>query len=592
MKIARRMSGGENVDPSSNNLWLFWNLLRGNRSRAGMAGVFSLIEGVVDAVVLALFARLALELVEGRSEPVLFGGSISLSVGSAQVTLVALVLLRFALNLSNTYLVSEIERSATYMLRLRALRAYSSAGWEAHAATAEGAFQQILIDLPNKAGGSITGLLKNGFQVVSLLAMISVAALVSPVLTVVLLSLVVVISALFIPLRRLIKKKASSVIQRQRQLSNSAAEVWRMKTELQAFGVVEDAIAPMEEAALSESHLARRLAFIKGLVVPIYMLVTYFAVCMGLIVLSGSGGETVTSAGPVLLIVLRSLSNGQSFQTISVLWASFVPVITALQLEVDRLKEGSRHAGELQIESLESLELDGITVRYAASGVSVLHELGIRFSRGERIGIVGPSGGGKTSLLRTVLGLVNLDAGTIRINGCEVSGVSERSWKRFVAFVPQQTQLLNATVRENVVFFRPGFSDQDVWRALEVANLRDVIRRMPEGLETPVGPAGWSMSGGEQQRLAIARAALSHPHVLVMDEPSASLDQNAEQAVAAAISQIPDNVCVVIVSHRAGILSVCTRLVVVNDGGIAADGERDEVLAVSEFARNLLSGRS
>lgn len=572
------------------NLRLLWDSLRGNRWRAGIVGVTSLLEGVAEAAILALFASIAIGLVGDRSEAVFVAGSISLSTLTAQVTLLALVFFRFALSSGGSYVMAEVERSVVYALRIRVLNAYSSATWQAHTATAEGAFQQILIDLPNKAGGSISSLLKNFFQVVSLLAMISIAALASPLITFGLLALILGISMFFVPLRRSIKSKASSVLQRQRSLSSSAAEVSRMKTELHAFGVVEDAIAPITGAVLIESYVARRLSFIKGMVVPIYTLGSYLAVGVGLIILSQLEGETITSAGPVLLIVLRSLSNGQSFQTIGVLWASFVPVLTSLEIEVHRLQEGARNFGDYQIELFESVELDGISVKYPASGGSVLHDLSIRFSRGERIGIVGPSGGGKTTLVRAVLGLVSLDAGTIRVNGHEVSHVSERSWKRFVAFVPQQTQLLNASVRENVTFFRPGFSDEDVWYALEVANLSEVIRRMPEGLEASVGPAGWSMSGGEQQRLAIARAVLSRPDVLVMDEPSASLDQNAEQGVAAAISQIPDNVCLVIVSHRAGILAVCSRLVVVDDGRIAVDGERNEVSAASGFARFLVSG--
>ena len=569
---------------------LVWALLIGKRLRVGIVGVISVAEGFLEALVLFLFARLAVGVVTGSGDALSIPGLNSLSNVGTNVLLLVLVVSRFSLSLVGSYLMTEIERSVSLRLRSTALDAYARSGWEAQVATSDGALQQVLLDLPNKAVNGMSTLLKNSFQIFSLCSMLLVAAISSPLLTAFLLLSVLGVSGLFIPIRKLIKRLSTRVISHQRALSSSAAELARMKTELQTFGVMEVASLPLADEILLETGVARRLSFLKSLVVPMYILITFGAVSLALILLQGTSSETVLSVGPTVLIVVRSLSYGQSVQTLGVAIASIGPILTSLRAEATRLETGKQINGTLCVEHFARLTLSDVHVSYATGAGSVLTGVSMTLCAGERVGVVGPSGGGKTSLLRILLGILRPDEGELLINGMSADEISWESWRRLIAFVPQQAQLMNASVRVNLSLFRGEFSDDEMWEALEVASLARVVRNLPSGLDTRVGPSGWSLSGGEQQRLAIARAVLSQPRILFMDEPTASLDVDSEREVVAALSKIPSEVCLVIVSHRSGILAGCDRLMVVDGGRIAADGSRSEVLAVSQFAQNLAAG--
>lgn len=229
-----------------------------------------------------------------------------------------------------------------------------------------------------------------------------------------------------------------------------------------------------------------------------------------------------------------------------------------------------------------SVRFDAVTFAYPGSTDSVLDAASFEIARNERIGLVGPSGAGKSTIVDLLLGLLDPVGGRILVDGADLAGV-RRSWQDQVGYVPQHIFLLDDTVRRNVAFGVPDaeISDDAVREALQRAQLDEFVASLPDGLDTEVGERGVRFSGGQQQRLGIARALYHRPPVLVFDEATSALDAVTERGVAAAIEAVGRSRTVVVVAHRTSTLASCDRILRVQDGTVTDLGRPTESLLAS-----------
>jgi len=384
-------------------------------------------------------------------------------------------------------------------------------------------------------------------------------------------------------LRRWIKSRSARILDRQRSLSTAATELSAMKFEVQAFGIVQRITRPIRDLILVEGRVARRVSVVKSMVVPLYTTMTYSAVAVGLLVLQGTTADGLNEVGPILLVVLRSLAYGQGIQQASVAIASLLPILDFLQEQVDSFHSRRLPWGNKPLTTVDRIQFDNVSYAYDQSDGSVLRDVNLTINRGERIGIVGPSGSGKSTLVRLLLGLVPTDTGHVLVNQSPIHEHDRELWGQRIGIVPQSAQVLHGTLADNLRLYREGIGDDDLWWALEVADLDEHVRSMPNALHTEIGAGARALSGGQQQRLAIARAFATRPDLVVMDEPTSSIDAMSEAAVSDAVERLPKDVTVVIVSHRMRILRGCDRLIVVEDGEITANGPPKQVLESSRY---------
>ncbi len=216
-----------------------------------------------------------------------------------------------------------------------------------------------------------------------------------------------------------------------------------------------------------------------------------------------------------------------------------------------------------------TIELKGIEWRYEGQSKNVLNGLSLQICKGESVGFIGPSGAGKTTTADILLGLLRPQVGSVYINGNEIFDMPYL-WARVVGYVPQNVFLMDDTVRANVAFGMKNIDDSDIWDALERSQLKPFIENLPEGLDTVVGERGIKFSGGQRQRIAIARALYNKPLVLVMDEATASLDNETEAAVMESIEALHGQITMVIVAHRLSTIKNCDKVYEIKDG-IATD---------------------
>lgn len=241
-------------------------------------------------------------------------------------------------------------------------------------------------------------------------------------------------------------------------------------------------------------------------------------------------------------------------------------------------------AAELQLKKGE-LQFDEVSFGYQASR-PILRQLSFRVAAGTKVAVVGASGAGKSTLARLLYRFYDVSAGSIRIDGQDISTVTLDSLRRAIAIVPQDTVLFNSSIRDNIRYGRPDASDEEIDHAIELAHLTGFIASLPKGDATEVGERGLKVSGGEKQRIAIARAILKRSPILVFDEATSALDSAAEQAILQAMREVARNHTSLVIAHRLSTITDADNIIVLKNGELAEQGTHDELLAANaEYAR-------
>jgi len=216
----------------------------------------------------------------------------------------------------------------------------------------------------------------------------------------------------------------------------------------------------------------------------------------------------------------------------------------------------------------------------------ILRQLSFRVAAGTKVAVVGASGAGKSTLARLLYRFYDVSAGSIRIDGQDISTVTLDSLRRAIAIVPQDTVLFNSSIRDNIRYGRPDASDEEIDHAIELAHLTGFIASLPKGDATEVGERGLKVSGGEKQRIAIARAILKRSPILVFDEATSALDSAAEQAILQAMREVARNHTSLVIAHRLSTITDADNIIVLKNGELAEQGTHDELLAANaEYAR-------
>lgn len=221
--------------------------------------------------------------------------------------------------------------------------------------------------------------------------------------------------------------------------------------------------------------------------------------------------------------------------------------------------------------------LSNVLWKYDNQKEFVLRDVNIQIKRGQSVGLIGASGAGKTTVSDIILGLLKPQSGSVTVDGVDIYSI-KRQWAEVIGYVPQSVFLLDDTVRNNILFGLPLEDDDDkIWEALQQAQLKDFILSLPDGLDTVVGERGVKFSGGQRQRIAIARALYSNPEILVLDEATASLDNETESALMESIDELQGKITMIIVAHRLSTISKCDIVYEIKDG-VAIKRNKEEII--------------
>jgi ATP-binding cassette subfamily B protein len=208
----------------------------------------------------------------------------------------------------------------------------------------------------------------------------------------------------------------------------------------------------------------------------------------------------------------------------------------------------------------------------------VLHAVDMQIEAGETVAFVGPTGAGKSTIAKLVTRFYDPTSGRVLIDGHDLTLVQITSLRRQLGVVPQEPFLFAGSIRDNIAFAYPDATEEEVWEAIRAVGLVDVVERMPDGIDTVVHERGQSLSSGERQLLALARAFLAHPRVLVLDEATSNLDLLSETKIEAALDVLLAGRTAILIAHRLTTAMKADRIVVVEDGRIVETGSHDQLV--------------
>ncbi|MGW7528948.1 ABC transporter ATP-binding protein [Streptomyces sp. NPDC054783] len=260
-------------------------------------------------------------------------------------------------------------------------------------------------------------------------------------------------------------------------------------------------------------------------------------------------------------------------------------------VEFDAVRFSYPAADQVSLASLE--EVAALDTR---GGSEVLHGISFRAEPGRTVALVGSSGAGKSTIAQLLPRLYDVDAGAVRIGGVDVRDLTAASLRGTLGMVTQDGHLFHDTVRANLLLARPDATDEELWAALGRARLADVVRSLPDGLDTVVGERGYRLSGGERQRMTIARLLLARQRVVILDEATAHLDNTSEAAVQEALTEALEGRTAVVIAHRLSTVRAADLILVVESGLIVERGTHEELLAgegrYAELYRTQFAGRA
>lgn len=269
-------------------------------------------------------------------------------------------------------------------------------------------------------------------------------------------------------------------------------------------------------------------------------------------------------------------------------WTSFISARLAYQRLKEHIEAYPPEAPRTLLPEPEGqLTVHNVSYAVPETGHAILKDVSFEVSPGEVLAIVGPSGVGKSTLCRLLVGLSEPSEGMLRLDGSDLHHWDRTQLGRLIGYLPQEVELFPGTVHENISRMRPA-RDEEVLEAAKLAHVHSMVQQLPMSYETVIGTGGVRLSGGQRQRVGLARAIFGDPHLVVLDEPNANLDQAGEAALAQALKNLKGRQCaVVVVGHRPSTLAQADKLLVLQDGSVALFGPRDEVLkAWSEAAAN------
>jgi subfamily B ATP-binding cassette protein MsbA len=231
------------------------------------------------------------------------------------------------------------------------------------------------------------------------------------------------------------------------------------------------------------------------------------------------------------------------------------------------LKDGNKEIKNFK----NKIELNNVNFSYL-KGVPVLKNLNTSIEKNKITAIIGATGSGKSSLVNLLLRFYDVDSGNISIDGTDLKDLKNKSWLDIISYVPQDVFLFNLSVKENIRFGNLQATDKDVIIAAKTANAHDFISGLPEGYDTIIGERGVKVSGGQKQMIALARALIRQPQILILDEATSSLDNESERLVQRAIDKISKNITIIAIAHRLSTITNADKIIVLEKGKIVEEG--------------------
>lgn len=355
-----------------------------------------------------------------------------------------------------------------------------------------------------------------------------------------------------------------------RAVSSEASQIARTADEVYSFNVASEVELGISSKIDAASTVLAESTFAEALLPSLYQfgtLAIVIAFVSGLLLVDPGRHPNLAAFA---LLMFRAIGYGRQLIGAIQNGSKAAPYVERLYDDIADLRSHARVPGTVRQFEFRGLQVNDLSFAYG-QGSPVLTNISCSFPARGAVGIVGSSGGGKSTLCTLLSGVRTGTGGEVSSGGIPIKDIAPDIWWSTTALVPQDTKLISGTVAENILFFRPGYTRDDVEAAGKAAHIHDEIMAFPNAYDTRIGPGGRGLSGGQRQRLVIARSLLGRPAFLVLDEPSSALDRVSEALVSLTLRALKREMLIVIVTHRPATLAICDQVFTLEQGCLRAD---------------------
>ncbi|MDG2351291.1 MAG: ABC transporter ATP-binding protein [Acidimicrobiales bacterium] len=544
------------LDQTESDEITFKKLMMPNSLRIAISAISNGIVGLAEALFLVVITSAAISLagIEGTIKTL---GVFDLEGGSTLVIGGVLVLIRLIFSEISLWLQTGLTEKVMTGLRVEVLEQYLSSTWSVKKQFAGGRLQQLIVGFTQELGALLNSFNQALFSAVSLFALMIVALIIDPVVTIFSLAILVIVGTALLPIRKAISEKSSITAKKQMELATSISEMNSLALEIHSSDVTKVVRAKIDKEIKKETRARRKMEFFLQTISPIYISGAYGFLTFGLWIVSKGSLENLDKFGAVTLLMLRSLTYGQTVYFFFAMKRSLTGVFENLNAAMTTLNSEKEETIGADINDFSKIKIVDLDFSYP-DGHEVFKTISLEISSGEIVGLSGISGSGKSTLLELIAGLIKPNSGRILIDEKPLEAISPTSWKKIYALTSQESALMKGTAKNNIEFFRYSLNDIEIHEAA----LRSyyATNETLQSLDKDIGESGSMLSGGQKQRLSLARALATKPKLLLLDEPTSSLDHKATSKICEAIEKLRKDVTIIIASHNQEVLNICDRI--------------------------------
>ncbi len=560
-------------------------MLVGNR-RTSVVGLafWSALSGLTESAIVVVIVQLAANVARGATSTKVSLVNLHVSPGKLFLIATGLIVVRILLQFPLSILPARISSDVQSRLRRELFSVFTHASWEVQASDKEGYLQETLT---GQVALAVNGALQMSALIISTIAFIilmSTAVALNAIAAGVIFVASIALFTVLRPLNTLAENIARELSRAQLAFAGGVSESGRVAEEAHVFRVGEAQERAIDRLIAAAQRLYFRSALVTRLAPALYQSSVLLVLVGALFILYKEGASHFATLGGLVLVVYRAGAYGQAIQSAYQTLRTSLPFVDRLRDTARRYAASTPPEGTEPLGPVTSVAFDGVTFGYVPER-PVLKDISFRVDAGEAVGIVGPSGAGKSTLIQILLALRVPQGGRYLVNGTPAETLRREDWYSRISYVPQQPRLLHASVAENIRFMR-DIDDAEVRRAAELARIDEDIAGWADGYDTMVGPRVDAVSGGQQQRICLARALAGRPTVLVLDEPTSALDPQSERLIQASLESLRHEMTLFIIAHRMSTLDICDRVMVIVDGRLAAFDTTDLLRESNPYYRS------
>lgn len=487
---------------------------------------------------------------------------VPLSLGLVTGFYLLVILLVTLLNYSSSMITASLQRNYVTAKRSELFKALVHAKWQFVSTARSTDFVRLLTSQVQTIGYSAQQFISLISQIITLSVYLLLSIAISPLLSALAVFFALILFAALLPLNRHIQLSGRTELRANSAIFNDVIEQTSNLKIIKSFSAEPRFIETMDRASeLLESQQVRMTKY-TAMVQAINLCASALIFATLFYIGIKFTGMQLASLILVLFIFSRLMPKLTAIQGIVQRLIHSAPDYIDFTAHLQQLTDHAEHLDHQGISPslTEKIDVRGLRYQYPTRNKPVFDDLSFSIHQNQTVAFFGESGSGKSTLVDMIAGLLSPDSGDILIDGIKLDDTNRLSWRRKVAYVTQDSFLFHDSLRANLSWASPEIvTDEQIWSALESAALDDYVRQLPEQLDTSIGDRGTMLSGGERQRLSLARALLCQPQILILDEPTSSLDSDNQKKICTALANLKGQLCILMVTHDEQMLSIADQ---------------------------------